>query len=81
VVFITVQNWLQLKQWFRKYETLNFSHIWLENAYSHPKNWGLGKFAPLNGQQYQLNPKKAHPCASLHCLSHQARKSTDQFDL
>jgi len=29
-----------------------------------PKNRGFGEYDPLNGQQYQLNPKKAHPCES-----------------
>jgi len=41
----------------------------------------LGEFDPLNGQQYQRNSKKAHPCASLRRVSHQALKSADQSDL
>jgi len=34
-----------------------------------------GEFDPLNGEQYQQNPEKAHPCISLRRLSHHPSKS------
>jgi len=35
-----------------------------------PKIGVLGQFDLLNGPQYQLRPKKAHPCVSPRHLSH-----------
>jgi len=35
-----------------------------------PKIGIFGQFDPLNGLQYQPKPKKAHPCVSLHHMSH-----------
>jgi len=55
--------------------------VWFENAYSRPKNGGFREFDPLNGEQYQQIPKKAHPYASPHRLSHQAQKSAHQSEL
>jgi len=57
----------------------SISRVWLENAYSRPQNWGFWGFYPLSGEQCQRSPKKAHPCASPRCLSHQ--KSVDASDL
>jgi len=37
-----------------------------------PKIGVFGQFDPLSGLQYQPKPKKAHPCVSLHHLSHLA---------
>ena len=44
-------------QQFRKYESLNFLHVWLENAYSRPQNRRLGEFDPLSGSHYKQNQK------------------------
>jgi len=38
--------WLQSMQYFQKYESLNFSHIWLENAYSCPQIGVFGNLTP-----------------------------------
>ena len=37
---------------------MNISHVWLENAYSRPRNYGLWGIDPLNGEIYQQNPQR-----------------------
>jgi len=46
-----------------------------------PKIGVLGISDPLNGLHYQRKPERAHPCLSLHHMSHQACKSSERFDL
>jgi len=77
VVFITVQNLVAIDAVFRKYESLNFYMFDLKRPIHAPKIGVLWEFYPFNGEQYQRNPQKTHPCTSPRCLSHQARKSAD----
>jgi len=42
----------------------------------HAPRMGIGIW-PLNGEQCQRYPKKAHPCVISRCFSHRARKSVD----
>jgi len=55
--------------------------VWPVHARKIGGFFGGGEFHPQNGEQYQQNPQKAHPCASLRRLSHQAWKSADDSDL
>ena len=46
-----------------------------------PQNWVFGQFDPLHGLQYESMPTKAHPCVTLHPLSHQPWKCGERSDL
>ena len=75
VVFITAQNLVGIDAVvliIYNYTCYSISQVWLENAYSRPEKWGFGEILPPNGEQYQRNPQKAHPCASPRRLSHHA---------
>jgi len=41
----------------------------------HTPKLGFSGDSPQNGEQYQRNSQKAHPCVSLRSLSHQASSS------
>ena len=43
LVFITVQNLVAIDLVVLKIRKFEFSHVWLENAYSQPQNRGLGE--------------------------------------
>jgi len=81
VVFIVVQNlvWIDavvliICMFYR------FHEFGLKTPIHAPKIVFF-RFYPLNGEQCQQNPKKAHPCASPRRLSHHARQSVDASDL
>jgi len=48
-----------------------FRQFGLKKPIQAPKIGVFAALHPQNGEQYQLNPQKAHPCASPHRLSHQ----------
>ena len=48
----------------------NIWHVWLENAYSHPKNWGFGAFWSPKWAAISTKAKKAHCCVSPRHMSH-----------
>jgi len=73
VVFITVQNLVGMGGvvliicTFFYFASLAWKRLFT------PHNWEfLGVFDPLNGEQCEKFPKKAHPCASPRRLSHHA---------
>jgi len=79
VVFIAVQNLVGIGAVVLIICTFfDFASLAWKRLFTPPKIWVLGEFCPLNGEQCQRNPKKAHPCASLRRLSHHARKSVDE---
>jgi len=41
----------------------------------------LGRFDPLNGEQYQRNPQKTHPCMETHRMTYTLSKSVYWCDL
>jgi len=49
--------------------SLSLCKIWLESVAV--LGWGLWAILPPNGEQYQQNRQKAHPCASPRLLSHE----------
>jgi len=46
-----------------------------------PKIEVLGWFDPLNGEQYQCNPQKAHPCVETRRTTYRLLKSVRWCDL
>ena len=54
---------------FENMHVFRFREFGLKTPIYAPK---LGFFDPLNGEQCEKFPKKAHPCASLRRLSHHA---------
>ena len=81
VIFIAVQNLVGISTvvlticMFFDFASLAWKRL------SAPPKWGFEGFEPLHGELYQRNPKKAHPCASPHRLSHHVRKSLNASDL
>jgi len=63
---------------FDNMHVFQFCEFGLKMPIHAPKIWVLGEFYPLNGEQCQRNPKKAHPCTSPRRLSHHVRKSVDE---
>jgi len=58
VVFIAVQNLVGIGAVVLMICTFSILRVWLENAYSRPKNWGFWGILPINGEQCQRNPKR-----------------------
>jgi len=79
VVFITVQNLVAIDAIvfiILKFQYL--ARLASKCLFTLQKSLILREFDPINGQQYQWNLKKVHPCTSLRRLSHQARKSANR---
>jgi len=53
--------------------------VWLENAYSRPKNWGFRGISPLKWGAMSTKPQKAHPCASPRRLSHLEKSQKSRY--
>jgi len=74
----TISTWRSIssgKIWLESmYSFCNILHVWLGNAYSCPKIGVLGRFNPLNGDQYQCNPKEAHPCMETRRMMYKSLK-------
>jgi len=67
VVFITVQNLVAIDAVFSKiwkFECLNFSHVWFENAYSRPKIGVLRNLTPSMNSNVNETPKGTFFCES-----------------
>jgi len=81
VVFITVQNLVGIGAvvliicTFFDFAILAWKRLFM------PQNCFFLGFWPLNREQYEKIPQKAHPCASPRRLSHHAWKSIDGSDL
>jgi len=81
VVFITVQNLVGIGAVVLIiYTFFDFASFAWKRLFT-PQNCFFLWFSPLNGEQCEKVPKKAHPCASPRRLSHHAWKSVDVSDL
>ena len=71
MVFITVQNLVGIDAVVLMH-VFRFREFGLKTPIHAPKLRVFGVFGPLNGEQCEKFPKKAHPCASPCRLSHHA---------
>jgi len=66
---------------FDNMHVFQFQEFGLKTPIQAPKIGVFVGFYPLNGEQCQQNPKRAHSCASPRRLSHHAQKSINASDL